>query len=270
MKKALIIAYNDLNNSGVPNIIYQTIKALHDLYVFDVLVFGDNKYYFERLKKEGIHIKLIRFNETKPKSKLFKLLWRLFKTPRNHYLFAKDLIRQNGYDVIHSFKEYYSWPFFKAAKEADIKKRIFHNNVDLKRNSKYKFLEARNLRLSIKYSTIKVGVSNLCCANAFKKQNYFVLHNCYDENRFNLKNSIELPNNELVIAQIGTFTENKNQLFSLSVIKAIKNKYPNARINLVGSDGISQYRQKLTDFVNNNGLVKNVFFVEKCNRRLVY
>ena len=266
MKKALIIAYNDLNNSGVPNIIYQTIKALHNEYLFDVLVFGDDTYYFERLKNDGIKINLIRFNEIKPKSKIFKLFWWLFKMPRNHYLFAKKLMLKSGYDVVHSFKELYSWPFFKAAKKVGIKKRIFHNNVDLKRNSKtkYELLDVRNLRLSIKYSTLRVGVSKLCCENAFKKHNSFVLYNCYDETKFNNDNVVQLPDNELVITQVGTFNENKNQLFSLEILKVIKEKYINAKLYLVGADDVSHYHQKLIDLVNNNDLIKNVVFIQKC------
>ena len=103
MERALIIAYNDLNNSGVPNVIYQTIKTLHDQYSFDVLVFRDDDYYCQKLHKKGIDINLIKYNEEKPKGKLGRLFWWFYKSPHNHYLFMKKLLKENNYSIIHSF-----------------------------------------------------------------------------------------------------------------------------------------------------------------------
>ena len=117
MKKALIIAYNDLNNSGVPNVIYQVIKALHNDYSFDVLIFDDDNYYCQKLLKEKVDVKLIKYLDQKPNGKISRLLWWFYKRPHNHYLFMKQLLKKESYSVIHSFKEYYSWPFFKAAKD---------------------------------------------------------------------------------------------------------------------------------------------------------
>ena len=87
MKRVLIIAYNDLNNSGVPNVIYQTIKALHEQCSFDVLIFGDDEYYYQKLCSEGVNINLIKYIDNKPQGKLARLFWWFFKMPHNHYLF---------------------------------------------------------------------------------------------------------------------------------------------------------------------------------------
>ena len=265
MKKALIIAYNDLNNSGVPNVIYQTIRALHDTYAFDVLVFGDDDYYYRKLQTEGIKVNLIKYIEHKPKNIISKLFWWFYIRPHNHYLFMKNLLKENDYSVVHSFKEYDSWPFFKAAKESGVNKRILHCNVNYKahRTSKSKVLVDRSIRLSIKYSSLLIGVSEYSCRNAFGNNKYTVLYNSYDEHKYNKGVKNKLNNDELVITQVATYNNNKNQLFSLQVLKELKKIHSNVKLNLVGATEIDVYYQSLIDYVKTNDLEDNVSFIKK-------
>ncbi len=265
MKKALVIAYNDLNNSGVPNVIHQSIKALHEEYSFDVLVFGYDEYYYQKLKSEGIDINLIKYIDEKPTGKLGRLFWWFHKRPHDHYLFMKKMLKENDYSVIHSFKEYYSWPFFKAAKEAGIRKRILHRNINPEK-PRYlinRILESKNRRLSIKYASNLVGVSEICCKNAYKNRKYTVLYNSYDEQKYNANVKNNLPNDKLVITQVASYSENKNQLFSLQVLKELKKLHENTKLNLVGANGITPYYQKLIDYVKDNDLEKDVNFIDK-------
>ena len=266
MKKILLIAYNDLNNSGVPNVIYQVIKALHNDYFFDVLVFGSDDYYYRKLKNEGIkNINLIKYFEKMPKSRIKRMLWHLFKEQRERYNFMKKLLNHNDYFAVHSFKETDTWPFFKAAKRKGIKKRIFHCNVDLTINSlKIKdFFKKRNKRLSIKYSTSLVGVSKKCCQIAFGTNKFDVLYNSYDEKKYNNNVLNENHNDSFVITQVGTFCDNKNQLFSLEVLNELLKIYNNAKLNLIGYNGKTQYYCDLIDYVKKNKLEKHVLFYEK-------
>ena len=267
MKKALIIAYNDLNNSGVPNVIYQSIKALNKEYSFDVLVFGNDDYYYQKLKSEGININLIKYLDEKPKSKLGRLFWWFYKMPHRHYLFIKKLLNKNNYSVIHSFKEYYSWPFLKAAKKAGIEKRILHRNInpDKPRRTIIKLLDFKNRRLSIKYASTLVGVSELCCKNAFRNKKFDVLYNSYDNQKYNMNVENKLCNDELVITHVASYNDNKNQLFSLQVLSELRKIHSRVKINLVGANGITDYSQKLKDYVRLNGLEEHVIFVDRTN-----
>lgn len=264
MKKALIIAYNDLNNSGVPNVIYQTVKALHKQYSFDVLVFGDDDFYYQKLKNEGINIRLIKYIDKKPKGKISRLFWWFCKMPHNHYVFMKNLLKENNYDVVHSFKEYYSCPFFKAAKKAGVNKRIYHCNINVNAHLKTnKFLTKRNIKLSIKYSTRLIGVSEMCCKNIFKDKDYSVLYNTYDEYKFNDAIRNNLLDYELVITQVGSFSENKNQIFSLNVLTELIKLYENCKLKLVGADENNTYRKKIIEFVQKNNLENRVLILPK-------
>lgn len=268
MERALIIAYNDLNNSGVPCVIYQTIKALHKNHSFDVLVFDDDDYYYKKLLNEGISINLIKYTEKKPNSKFKKFFWLVYFRLNNYYLFMKKLNKSNSYSVVHSFKERDSWPFFKAAKQAGIKKRIFHCNVIYKSGKKtfYDILAFKNRLQSIRYSSVLVGVSELCSKNAFGKRAHKVIYNSYDDSKYNYCVSNSLKANELVITQVAAFNENKNQLFSLKVLQELLKLYPNTRLNLVGASEPNSYYNSLINYVNTNNLTSNVSIVAKTDK----
>lgn len=265
MKKTLIITFNDLNNSGVPNVIYQTIKALYKEYSFDVLVFGNDDYYYQKLRDDGIDIKLIKYIDEKPKGKIGRLFWWFHKMPKNHYIFMKKLLKENDYSVIHSFKEYYSWPFFKAAKKVGVEKRILHRNINPEKPQQLiiKILESRNRRLSIKYSTSLVGVSEECCQSAFENKQHTVLYNCYDAQKYNMEVKNRLLNDELVITHVASYSDNKNQLFSLQVLKELLKYHKTAKLNLVGATDLNAYYQSLIDYAKTNNLENNVSFIKR-------
>lgn len=264
-KNALIIAYNDLNNSGVPNVIYQTIKALYNDYNFDVVVFGDNNLYFDRLKKEGVdNINIFRYQDNAPKNKLTRIFWHLFSRSKGQYKFTLKLVKDKKYEVVHSFKERDSWPFFKAAKKRNISKRIMHSTVIL--DDKGKFLlrnfNKKNKRLSLKYASDYIGVSDSCCKIAFGKKPYTVIYNGYDEEVFNEKMVNKLENNELVLTHFSTFNSNKNQLFSIEVLIALKNIYGEAKLKLVGKETEEGYLKKMYSYINEKSLSSDVEIID--------
>ena len=146
-----------------------------------------------------------------------------------------------------------------------IKKRLLHRNINPEkpRNPLIRLLESRNRRLSIKYASTLVGVSELCCKNAFKNKRYTVLYNSYDEQKYNMNVKNKLSDDELVITQVASYSENKNQLFSLQVLKELKKLHENTRLNLIGASEMNPYYQKLIDYVKNNNLEDCVSFVER-------
>ena len=264
-KKALLIAYNDLNNSGVPNVIYQTVKAICKEWDIDIITFSDNLYYFEKMKVEGItNVNIIRFDNNKPKTKLMRFFFHFFTNPKKQYKTAYSLITKNNYDVVHSFKETYSWPFFRAAKKAGIQLIIHHSNINaVNHNSPLiKLLDRRNKRLSLKYANCFIGVSDDCCKHSFKKHNYQIIHNGYDETKFNMSVSNRLNKDELVLTQVATFNENKNQIFSIMILKELINIYPNSRLILVGKNNDKQYFDYMLNTIESNKLHHRVKIID--------
>ena len=250
-KNALIIAYNDLNNSGVPNVIYQTIKALHDIVNFDVVVFGDDLYYYTKLVDEGIkNVNIINLHKEKPKNKLGRINYELFSNPKYQYKESIKLMKDKQYDIVHSFQEYNGWPILKAATEMDIQKRIVHSNII--HCEKKNFLVKRNKKRTLKYATTFVGVTKDSCEHAWAGKKYTIIHNGYDESRFKFTNS-KLNEDELVITHISTYSENKNQLFTIELTKELKLLYPKTKLRIVGAVRDKGYFLRMKKAINEGG-----------------
>ena len=242
-KNALIIAYNDLNNSGVPSVIYQTIKALHNDFNFDVVVFGNDLYFYQKLLNEGIdNVNIIDFHKDKPKHKLGRINYELFSNPRFMYKKTKELFEAKKYDVVHSFKEYYGWSILKAAKEVGIENRIVHSNII--HNEDENILVRKNKRKTLEYATTFVGVTKDSCEHAWPGKEYTVVHNGYDDSKFKLTES-KLREDELVLTHISNYSENKNQLFSIELMKELTLLYPKSKLRIVGAVREKGYFSKI-------------------------
>lgn len=262
-KNALIIAYNDLNNSGVPNVIYQTIKALHNEFNFDVVVFDNDLYFYEKLVAEGINnVNIIQFRKESYKNKVSYYYHRLFKDHRVLYKNSLNIFREKKYDLVHSFKEYYSWPIMKAAQKMNVQKRIVHSNIIHDKND-YFFVK-KNKKKTIKFSTIFIGVTKDCCEHAWQGQKYSVIHSGYDDSKFKLIEST-LRKDELVLTHISTYSENKNQLFSIKLIKELKTLYPKAKLRIVGAVREKGYFSKMRNAIIEEGVNDWVDVVDGSN-----
>lgn len=258
-KRGLIIAYNGLGNSGVPNLIFQVIKALSNEYLFDVLVFDDSNYYYNAL--EQLNAQIIRYPEIRQKSKIKRIIEYFFKRDKNYYNFCKKLIEKNSYDSVHSFKESDSAPFFKAAKDCNVKKIIYHCTViqDGPKNPLTHLIFKIKMHKSLKLSNIKIGVSQKCCKIAFSKHNSFILHNSYNESFYSYKDVS--PSAGIKLLHISSFSDNKNQLFSAQVLKNLNEITQDCSLVFVGDSGDEAYKNKVLSFVDKNDLKEKVSFV---------
>lgn len=259
-KKALIIAYNDLNNSGVPQVIYQTIKALYEEYDFDIVVFGNDLFYFNRLKQEGItNVNIINFYKKRSKYKFKRIIDELYLKPHRYYKNSKYLFKRKSYDVIHSFKEYDSWPFLKAAFKSYIKKRIVHTNVIHKEKVTY-FIKKKKKK-TINYGNIYVGVTKNACENSWESLNYRVIHSSYDEDRYKPHKCL-LKKDELVLLHVGTYSRNKNQIFSINVLKELLNYHNNSSLLLAGVDKQDGYFKEIKECIKQLNLQDKISIVD--------
>jgi len=260
----LIIAYNDLNNSGVPNVIYQIVKSQHNKYNFDIITFGDNEYYYKKLISEGIkNVNVIKFNIKKPNFKIFKILFYLSKEQKIQYKMALKLLKKKKYKAVHSFKEYDSGPFLKAAKKLNISKRIVHSTVI--HSNKEDFITKKRKKSTLKYGNLFVGVTDLCCKNAFGKNNYDVIHFSYDESTYNSNVKNKLNNKQLVLTQVGTFSTNKNQLFSIEILNNLKIIYPESKLKLIGVETEKDYLKNMTKKIKESHLESNIEIIDGSN-----
>ena len=173
----------------------------------------------------------------------------------NYYKKALKFFENNKYDIVHSFLEYKSYPFFKAAKKCGIKQRIYHSNINKRKENLIGKIQISFLRKkSIKYSTDLVGVSKQCCTYAFKSNKYFVINNPYDDVSYNNYIKNELDDNKLVLTQVATFNSNKNQLFSLDVINELRKINSNVELKLIGYETEKGYLNKINKYIHDNNI----------------
>lgn len=260
-KNALIIAYNSLNNSGVPNVIFQTIKAMSDKFNFDIITFeDDNSYYETKLKEENINVTIIPFIKSY-KNKIYRHYWNYFGKFYYWKKAIKKLLKKKKYSLIHSFKEFDSFPFFIEAKRAGISKRILHSNVDHKYRQRHflDFLSRSRKEKTLKYSTNRIAVSSQCGFNAFGTNDYILIHNPYNENAYNF--SPKKPN-VFTLAQVGTFSSNKNQLFTIGVFKHLKKLLPNAQLVFIGFEKENNYLAKMKNEIKKLNLEQSIKIID--------
>lgn len=232
-KKVLIIAANDMGNSGVPNVYMQIIRNLHDEYAFDILITREGYFYRNEFLSYGGSIYLIK--EKIYKNKLKRIWWRLIGLPTQTKKELKRIFINTKYDIIHSFKESDSWIYFKEAKKYGINKRIIHNNrIKEKGDSLFSSLHIfLSLKKSIRLSTDKISVSKVSGISFFKNRHFEIIYNTFNEKEYYFTNNKNLGNS-LTLLQIGTFLPLKNQLFSLDIISILVDEYPDLKAVFIG------------------------------------
>lgn len=259
MKKILLIADSNMSLSGVPVVFMSIVRLLSKEYQFDIVVFKDNDMYFEKefLSYGG---KVYRYHFHKPDNFFKKLVWIKYSYYTSVKKFIKDNIKLDEYTAIHSFQEDFSYPFLREAKKAGIKNRILHicsaaSAYKIKKHLNRKLLDEYSKKAK-KQSTHIAFVSQKSLELNDYKNRGVVVYNIYDEQKFG--QITECIHDNLELTQIGTFSTRKNQLFSLEVVKRIKEEIPGVHLNIVGKEMDEGYLEKMNQYIKSNNLQKNI------------
>ena len=258
MKKVLIIAHSNMSLSGVPVVYMTIIRTLHKEYSFDILLFDNNDMYFEKefLKYGGNIFIFNRLNTTKFKSSIVRNI----KFSMELRFFLKNKMTISNYDIIHCFREKNTYSLFKILKKLGAKKIIYHINSADSAYPRKKGIKsaARNY---YQKKAIKISNNVICVSKQVKDNwNYYgncsIVLNCFNNSYFN--KIIEKEDANLSLCQVATFSNRKNQLFSLEIMKKIVSQYPAAKLFLLGKEIEKDYLRKIHEFISENDLSKNV------------
>ena len=269
-KRILLIAESNMSLSGVPVVYMSIVRTLQDLFDFDIIILKNNDMFFEKefLSYGG---SVYFFNFQKPSNIFKKLQWyahgynKQFKT-----FLKKNKLDLRKYSAVHSFNEYFSYPFFKEAKKAKINNVILHicsaaSAYPDKKNFKQLIWNCYK-RKALKYCSTILFVSKKSMLYNNYKNKGKVLYNIYDENKYN--RIIPCASNELLLSQIGTFSSRKNQMFSIDVLKAIQKIYPNAVLNIVGKSINDGYAEKMVEYINKEKMGKSINILNTSTNRV--
>lgn len=210
------------------------------------------------------------------KSEILELGGRVFlvsESKKNNFFILskklKEVLKNNKYAIVH----YHATSLWAATlfslKKYNVKKVIVHSHATVYSDSKIKSI--RNFLISIPMffsATNFVAVTHEAGKIFFFKKNFDVIPNSidigrfqYDEsNRYELRKSLGINNDNIVIGNIGRFSKQKNQLFLLDVFnEVIKNRDTSHWILLlIGQGGL---KNKLREKIEALGLQDRVIML---------
>ena len=255
-KRILCVLYDNFALGGVQSLFLNIVGNLYTEYQFDFVVFEISTQTCEKQAYiYGCRVFYIpHYNGS------VKLRKRADYYLRGYYIYTnvkKMLKRYGPYDVIHCNKAFESGLCVKAAYECGIPIRIVHSHTNFKKSPFPRVLWDKYYQKMIKkYSTCNIGCSKEACKSLFENLNCQVINNPYDEKKYFYR-ELNKIGNKIVLTQVGSFSENKNQIFSVLVLKEILALGQDAELRLVGFDPV-EYKKKIVEKVGSLHLEKQV------------
>lgn len=246
MKKIKIMqVIGALRIGGAENVAMNICRYLDkNKYQCDFLVFGDNVGDYENeaieLGSNIIHIPLPYDNY------------------KNYYDNLKKVLKEGGYDIVHSHVLLNNGLVMKAAYDVNITKRISHSHSTdsgRKANFKYKLYESIMKYLINKYSThvlaCGIDAGNYLYGKKFFLKKGVIINNGIDTQKFKYDNESRNKitsefdiEKKLVIGHVGRLAEVKNHKFLLEVFYEFKKIEPNSVLLIVGDGELREAIEK--------------------------
>ncbi len=263
-KKVLFINNHSLQHGGVQMVVMNIVRSLNKIYDFDILIFTEEKgpYDEEFLSYGG---KIIRLNNYEGSSKFRKRLDLYIRWASNFYR-IKKVIEENGpYDVVHTNVEFEAGHIHKAAFQCGVPVRVTHTHIltSIPKNKIFMRIFAYfELKLIKRYSNVLIGCSREACLSMYGKNTRSIaVPNAYNDRRFDsAKYNLENKPEDITLIQIASYGSNKNQLFTIEIMKYLVKKYPNAKLLLEGFELEKGYLQQMKEKIREYNLEKNIIF----------
>ena len=255
-EKILEVSCNGLVIGGVQQVIMNIVSELHEDFEFDVLVFTEGPDYFD--------------------DDFSAFGGKIYRIPNKRYPFKKNIdsyirgpsfffgtlkiLREHGpYTAIHCHNYFESAFCLLAAKAAGVKIRIAHSHNDM---SKVHLSIPRRVKQRLlqpivnRYATIRIGCSRNASEYLFgKKVPAITVFNGIDLKPFELgrQNPGYKAGDKIRLLHVGNFTPQKNQLFLIDIISALKERKVDFVLTMVGG-GDERYRDLVVEKIQKKGL----------------
>lgn len=257
-KRVLLIAAGGMDKSGVPAVVMAIVRGLHEEYDFDLLLHTETVGFYEPefLSYGGA---VYRCPKRRPASRPLRRLAELLH-PLRLYFCLLGLLGRQKYDVIHCHNDFDMGACLAAAHRRGVGVRVAHTHKSWPADSAAGALTRLTRRLSrrliLRHATALVGCSPLANATTFGEGvKAGVVPNGYDERRF-----FFTPHDgpqPLRLLQVGYCNPNKNQLFTLDVLRALRDRGSDAALTLIG-DSANAYGEKVRQRIRDLGLTGRV------------
>ena len=258
-KKVLMVTGMELCVGGVTNVLLEIVRQLKDRFSFDLLSFsgkeGELDSEFLGYGGKIFRHPLIQYTEHK-----FLYPWRATQIEK-----ALSAILQNDeYSVIHCHNGIDSGVCLKVAHKYGVPIRISHAHGNYMRRGKNAILLMYNSLckdLLRKYSTVRLACSNAAGVSLFSQQEF---HNILNPIDYCYLNGIKHKEHiGLNLVQIGVYVKNKNQEFSITLLKSLVDSGIDATLTLVGYSIGDGYEEKLRSMTNELSIGNRVLFADR-------
>lgn len=256
-KRVLLIIGSPLLNAGVPNVVMNIVRELHSEYRFDVLCLTEGQGYHDKeFRSYGgtiYHVKTLEYAQ-------HKLLFaqRMFQIRKA----VSTLLKQKTYDVIHCHCGIDAGICLKVAQKYSVRQRIAHAHgtyIRKGRNYFLRFYNWLNKQMIVLYSTKRLACSELAGQTLFPGAAFDNVLNPVDVDFYH--STMKMHHSGVQLMQIGYYCKNKNQLFSLRIVKALLQKGIDVSIRFIGYASEPQYVEKMKAYIVENGLEERVAFL---------
>ncbi len=244
-KLKVLQVFGSLNMGGAESRMMDAYRNLdHNICDFDFLTMlkDDGQYYETEINSLGGNIIKI---DSPRKSGILCHIINLYK-----------IIKNGKYDAVHAHTSYHCGVVAMVAFFAGIKVRISHaRTTGSKQKSRLKGMLLFFGRCLVNlFSTHKFAISNNAGNFIFGKSKFQLVPNAIDINKFlnisveettKLKSELNIPQNKIVIGQIGRFDQMKNHKFTLNWFLQFLQIKPDSVLVLVGDGPLRSDMEKL-------------------------
>ena len=174
----LLVVGSNLCEAGVPSVIMQLVRKLHDRYIFDVLCFNDEEGYFDNeflsYGGEIYRTRLVKYEEN-------KILY-LFRSKQIKKV-LNEILKIKRYTVIHCNCGIESGICVKIAYKLGVRKRVVHAHGTYNRKGHNYFLRLYNYNNKcniLKYATNRIACSSIAGDTLFMGKSFINVLNPVD------------------------------------------------------------------------------------------
>jgi 1,2-diacylglycerol 3-alpha-glucosyltransferase len=236
---------------GVDRVVYSQAKKLSLISGNHVTIITFKK---ERLPPDGVDIIVIK----SPCGFVIERLWRLF-FPFNIITISYLLKRIKNIDTIYSHQYPLNWLAYLGKEFYGIKYIYYHHHLNPPESyiGQIQQIYAKLLNIltlwTAKKSNCAISISQYSRKSLLKEigLDSIVIYNEIDKDRFHpgidgtiIRNRYNIDN-EPIILYVGGITPPKGIHLLINVFQIVKNRFPNAKLIIVGKKSFDKYYQKL-------------------------
>ena len=255
--KVLHISFGGLGSGGVASVIHSISEPLQNDFDFHCVVFRKKGRSEERFEKYG---KLHRLNcyGRVGLGKVIDVLTRPFVMTIGCYRICK----KEHIDIIHCHNGNEEFFFLLGAKLAGVKKKIAHSHTTKSpiRRGIFSMYKDKVIHSFITLlADVKIGCSENACKDFFKSEDYIVINNAINLEKFIWDYKQE---DRTKFVHVGRYDYLKNQAFVIDIFEIINKKIPEATLKLIG---FGSDKEMLKNLVANKKLENCISLVDGTN-----